>query len=416
MVETILNILIEFWKVLGEMSPYLLFGFFVAGILSIFISPEMVKKHLGKSGIKDVFKASLLGVPLPLCSCGVIPVAASLRRSGASSGATTSFLISTPQTGIDSILVTYALLGPVFAILKPIVAFISGIAGGVLVNILADKKIEAVNSVAQCSSECCSEDSKKNKLIQALHHGFITIPRDIGWPLIVGLVIAGLISVILPDDFFAGSFGSGIVSMIVIMLISIPIYVCSTSSVPIAAALIMKGLSPGAALVLLIAGPATNAATIATIWKLLGKRATFIYLATMAITALLSGIIIDAIQANIMNTYMLHQHESFIMNYINNISAIILLLVIAFSFYKPKTTSNLNVAKDNQISYSFIVEGMTCMNCVEKIDKALRSIEPTNTVSINIKDSRVTVSGSNINKEIISKAIINLGYNINFDD
>ena len=196
--ERFLDIAREFWGVLTEMSPYLLFGFLVAGILSVFIRPETVERHLGGHGLWPIVKASAFGVPLPLCSCGVIPVAASLRRHGASKGATTSFLMSTPQTGVDSILVTLSLLGPVVAIFRPIVAFVSGVIGGSVVSLTQKNDPSTVETVEKCHDSCCSTDGPVHgKLMRVLRYGFVTLPRDIAKPLLAGLVIAGLIAVLV---------------------------------------------------------------------------------------------------------------------------------------------------------------------------------------------------------------------------
>jgi len=276
------------------MAPYLLLGFLIAGFLSVFISPETIEKHLGGRGLWPVFKASLVGVPLPLCSCGVIPVAASLRRHGSSRGATTAFLISTPQTGVDSIAVTYGMLGPVFAIFRPIAAFISGMIGGWIVEILDDGK-DPGNGAHNCECESCAHGPRRNVFIRALHYGFRVLPRDIAKPLLAGLLIAGVISAFVPQDFFSSKVESRFAQMLIMMAFGIPLYVCATASVPIAAAMMMKGISPGAALVFLMTGPATNAATIATIWKTMGKRTAFIYLAVVAGTALASGILLDSL-------------------------------------------------------------------------------------------------------------------------
>ncbi|HSV27352.1 MAG TPA: permease, partial [Sedimentisphaerales bacterium] len=249
---TITPILLDFWGTVVRMAPFLLFGFAVAGVLSIIISRRFVETHLGGKGLFSVVKASLIGVPMPLCSCGVIPVATSLRRHGASKGATISFLISTPSTGIDSFFVTLGLLGWVMAIFRPIVAFISGVIGGGLAD-LSDRSAP-VEKRPKCDGDCCDEVPKQNRLVRALRHSFVTLPRDIGRPLLLGITIAALIGAFMPDDFFQKHLPPGILSMLVMMLIGIPMYVCASASVPIAAALIAKGISPGAALVFLIVG------------------------------------------------------------------------------------------------------------------------------------------------------------------
>lgn len=288
------DMLSEFWVTLTEMAPYLLFGFLVAGVLSVFVSTEFVERHLGGRGMLSVLKASILGVPLPLCSCGVIPVAASLRRHGASRGATVAFLLSTPQTGVDSIMVTFGLLGPVFAVFRPLAALLTGVAGGWLVD-AADRRPDTGEPPVVCTDECCARRAGEGRLRRLLRYGFVTLPRDIGRAMIVGLVIAGLITAAIPDDFFAGALGTGIGAMFLMMLIGIPVYVCATASVPVAAALIAKGVSPGVALVFLVTGPATNAAAITTLWKVLGRRTALIYLGSVAAAALISGLLLDYI-------------------------------------------------------------------------------------------------------------------------
>jgi len=289
------QIIADFWATIAEMSPYLLFGFLVAGILSVLISQKTVERHLGGRGIWPFIKASIFGVPLPLCSCGVIPVAMSLRKHGASKGSSISFLLSTPQTGLDSIFVTFSLLGPVFAIFRPIAAFITGVIGGILVNIFGETSQEKASPPPECSDECCGSEAEKHKIPKALKFGFVTLPRDIGRSMLLGLIIAAVITAVVPEGFLAAKLGTGILAMVVMMLLGIPVYVCATASVPIAAAMILKGITPGAALVFLMTGPATNAASFVTIWKVLGKATAVTYLATVAGCALLGGIVLDRI-------------------------------------------------------------------------------------------------------------------------
>lgn len=291
--EIILEVLAVFWGNLAHMAPFLLFGFFVAGWLSVLISPNFVQTHLGSSRLGSILKASIFGVPLPLCSCAVIPVASSLRRNGASKGATSAFLLSTPQTGVDSILATYGLLGPVFAIFRPLAAFLVGAIGGTAISAVSRSTNNAPEGETSC--ENCKNEEKHTlpAYLRALRHGFIVLPRDIGKSLVVGLTIAGLIGAFVPADFFAERVGTGIATMFLMMLFGIPIYVCATASIPIAAAMMMKGVTPGAALVFLMSGPATNAATIAAVWTMLGRRQTIVYLLVVASTAIGAGLFLD---------------------------------------------------------------------------------------------------------------------------
>ncbi len=335
MPDFVKSIVIDFWATIAEMSPYLLFGFLAAGALSVVISQKLVERHLGGGGIWPLVKASIFGVPLPLCSCSVIPVSMSLHKHGAGKGSTISFLLSTPQTGVDSIFVTLSLLGPVFAVFRPLIAFITGIIGGTLVNLFNPNAEGKSTLQVKCSDSCCDDTKNNNRIAGALKYGFVTLPRDIGKAMLVGLAIAAVISTAVPDDFFAEKLGTGIFAMVVMMFLGIPIYVCATASVPVAAALIIKGLTPGAALVFLMTGPATNAASFAIIWKVLGRKTAIIYLATVAGCALLSGILLDYIAANF-DFEVASRPGWMLPNIIKNISAIILLAILAFAAFRRK--------------------------------------------------------------------------------
>lgn len=331
MVDFIKLIITDFWATVAEMSPYLLFGFFVAGLLSVLVSQQLVEKHLGGRGLWPLLKASIFGVPLPLCSCGVIPVSMSLHKHGASKGSTIAFLLSTPQTGVDSIFVTLSLLGPVFAVYRPVAALITGLLGGGLVDAFEKARKVQQSPAEKCTDECCSNE-KKSKVVKGLKYGFVTLPRDIGKAMLLGLVIAAFISALVPDGYFAEKLGTGILAMIVMMFLGIPVYVCATASVPVAAALILKGLTPGAALVFLMTGPATNAASFITIWKSLGRATAVIYLTTVAGCALLGGILLDLLAATGDIDIAAYSHWM-LPDFIKYTSAIILLAVLAYAFF-----------------------------------------------------------------------------------
>jgi len=335
MADFVKSIIIDFWATVAEMSPYLLFGFFVAGILSVLVSQRLVERHLGGRGIWPLVKASLFGVPLPLCSCGVIPVSMSLHKHGASKGSTVSFLLSTPQTGVDSIFVTLSLLGPLFAIFRPLAAFITGIVGGTFVDAFERKRGDDSKGPPKCADECCDTTETSHKTARGLKYGFVTLPRDIGKALMVGLIIAAIISALVPEGYFAGKLGPGILQMVVMMVLGIPVYVCATASVPVAAVLISTGLTPGAALVFLMTGPATNAASFITIWKVLGKVTAITYLATVAGCALLGGILLDYIAAGVDFEIAARPHWM-LPPIVKHISALALLAVLAFAILTKK--------------------------------------------------------------------------------
>ncbi len=255
----------EFYFLLSEMAPYLVLGFLFAGLLKAFFPVDKITRFLGKKKFGSVVNASILGVPMPLCSCGVIPTGVSFYQNGATKGATTSFLISTPQTGVDSILATYSLLGLPFAIIRPLVAFLTGILGGGLSHGFEKEqwKKEAGYSDTPVKKNIRIPIGKRLKTV--ITYGFGELVEDIVKWLIIGLLAAALLSVLIPDSFFTSYIGNTWLEMIMILIVSIPLYVCATGSIPIAAVFLLKGLSPGAALVFLMAGPATNVATMSVI-------------------------------------------------------------------------------------------------------------------------------------------------------
>lgn len=294
-VTQMLDVLVAAWGVLAAMAPYLLVGFAVAGVLSVLVTPERVRRHMGRRGIWQVVKASLLGVPLPLCSCGVIPVGLSLRRAGASRGATISFVASTPQTGVDSIAATYALLGPVLTVVRLVAAFVSGVLAGLLAQ--WGEGPEVAVPVAPLAAEPPGNGARaapdRPAWRRMLRHAFVVLPRDVARPLLFGVLVSGALTVLLPEGLLAGAMPAGWRSYGVALAIGIPLYVCSMSSIPLAAGFVHLGVSPGAALVFLISGPASNAATVAALWSRVGRRATQGYLAGISLTALCAGWLLD---------------------------------------------------------------------------------------------------------------------------
>ncbi|MFW6062130.1 MAG: SO_0444 family Cu/Zn efflux transporter, partial [Planctomycetota bacterium] len=389
--EKVVEFIQAFWGVLGEMSPYLLFGFAVAGILSVLIPPEWVERHLGRGRFWPVLKASAFGVPLPLCSCGVIPVSAGLYRHGAGRGATTAFLISTPQTGVDSILVTFSLLGPAFAIFRPFISLASGVLGGVLAGAAPAKAVEP-EQAEQVAEESCGDDcseieqTRRGRWLQVLTYGFGTLPRDIGKSLLVGLLLAALISALLPPQFLGERLGLAATGeplhdfgvMLVMMLFGVPLYVCATASVPVAAALILhQGISPGAALVFLMTGPATNAATIVTIWKVMGRRTAVVYVGTVIVSAVAGGLVMDYVFRIAEITPSPYAAEM-LPGWFKTIAAIVLLAVLGWALLGPKLRrGEADAAEGGQAEMAenehvkLEVQGMTCSHCQANVQRTL---------------------------------------------
>ena len=399
--------ILELWSLIKDMSPYLLLGFLIAGILSVGISPAFVEKNLGGKGLLPIVKASLFGIPLPLCSCGVIPVATSLYKNGANKSATTSFLISTPQTGADSILVTYSLLGPIFAIFRPFAALFAGILGGLAVEITDSRR-----EIKTEGSTQVFDNHKKSFLRKIYEYGFISLPQDIAKPLIFGIMVAAVISMVVPDDFFVDYFGNGFMGLIVMMFAGIPIYVCATASVPIALALMIKGLSPGAALVFLMTGPATNAATISTIWKILGKKTAFIYLLAVSGSSLIAGLLINLFSSEI--TSHIHSHDHWMLPaWVQIISSILILIIIANSLlrlYYPSIFISEDSLKNNEANFILSVGGMTCNNCVKSVTNLILDVKNVEYVDVDLITGKANIKGDNINIDDAIVAITSRGY------
>ncbi|MHC4871001.1 MAG: SO_0444 family Cu/Zn efflux transporter [Planctomycetota bacterium] len=423
MKEHFVEFLKNFWQVSGEMSPYLLFGFIIAGILYIIISAEWIERHLGNDDYISVFKSSFFGVPLPLCSCSVIPVAASMRKHGASRGATTAFLLSTPQTGIDSIMVTWGLLGPVFGVIRPVIAFISGIIGGLLVNILNFDDAVEENSTNNntdspgCEDSCCSSEKQEDsKLKKAVKHGLITLPQDVNYALLTGIVISALISTFVPADFFKDRINSIALEMLIMLVVSVPLYVCSTGSVAIAYSFIHLGFSPGAVLVFLIAGPATNAATITTIWKVMGKKNTIVYLFSVLVSSLLAGVILNKAFTMLktdMNHIAKHAHDSYLTNPVfTNVCTVLLfflLFILPLIVKRFAGNSKTMDIKNGVNSFSIVLDGLSCNYCVESMKKEIIGSHGVVDVDVDLDSKKAVFYGDNFNKDLIYSELSKLG-------
>jgi len=302
-----------------ESSPWLLVGLILGGLLKSFLPTQLMEKHLAKPGVWSILKAALLGAPLPLCSCGVVPAAVGIRKAGASKSSTVSFLVSTPETGIDSLSISYALLGPVMMIARFMSALASAIVTGLMVLFwverpeqkrasierepIACSACEQTEEAASCSTsgtchscdgEVCSSPSFWSKILASYDYAMFDIYKDIILWLVVGLVFAALVQTYVPPSFMA-QWGQGLFGMVLFLIIGIPMYICATASTPVAAGLMLAGVSPGAALVFLLAGPATNIGTLGIMKNLLGRKTLWVYLISMGVVTLASGLILDAI-------------------------------------------------------------------------------------------------------------------------
>lgn len=409
----------EIIELVNEMSPYLLLGFIFAGIMHAFLPKNFFHRILGGKSIKSVVNATLLGIPVPLCSCGTIPTAMSLRKDGASKGATISFLTVTPQTGIDSFIATYSIIGFPFALMRIVSAFVTSLIAGILVTKYDDNGDDNVtDNVSKTNTSDCCNGSFLEKIKTAIRYAFVEMMQDIGKWLIIGLVIAGIITVYVPDSFFALFADSPLLSMLLVLLFSVPMYTCATGSIPIAAALIMKGLSPGTALVLLMAGPAINVASIFVVNKVLGKKTTMIYLFSIIFGAVVFGLITDYLlpaewfTSTIKKIKDCCHEQSSIFNQMCTI-VMILLLANAFRLRGKKHSCCCKHTGTNTASndISIIVEGMKCNHCKANLEKSLYEIDGIEKVNIDITTGQVIISG-NANYNEINKAVESLGFTI----
>ena len=344
MLEQMQTLIQSIWAITVEMAGWLLLGLGVAGLLHVLLPSGFVRRMLGQSGWADVVRAVLIGVPIPLCSCGVLPAAVGLKKDGASDGAGMGFLISTPQTGVDSILISATFLGWPFAFFKVLCAFLSGVIGGLLVNLRSGQEQPEVQTTG---SGCCADKrgtsscdgaavpgpvadrSIRGKLMKALRFAFVDLLKDMYRWLIVGIVLAGLVTALIPAGGLQDIWWTqGAAGMVAMLIVSLPMYICATASVPLAASLVDVGMSPGAALVLLMAGPATNIAALAVIQRAFGRANTAIYLMTVAGVSLLAGWCFDSVLAveAVVND---HQHaESG--NLLAFIAAVILVAILIY--------------------------------------------------------------------------------------
>ena len=340
---------------LDAMAIYILIGLLIAGILKQLIPDDFIIKHLGKGSISLVIKSTILGIPLPVCSCSVIPLAQGLRKEGASKGSVQSFLISSPITGVDSILATFSFFGLVFTLFRLISSIIIAILVGVIQNFIEKedntklKNIESSCSTGCCSSGCSNEKPKKSFSIKsAFSYAYVTLFKDMVKPLFIGLIFGALFTTLAPKEYTSLLFENQILTYFVIILFAMPLYICATASLPIAAALIIEGMSPGAAFIFLTAGPATSMITMSVVYKTLGKTSLVIYLSTILFLSLVFGYLFDTMfsEINIINFDLESEHSSII----SQIASLIMLLMLAYYLIKPWLTRK-SKAKDSCSSF-----------------------------------------------------------------
>ena len=411
------------------MAPYLLLGFVLAGLLHVLVPQEWVARHLGGRGWRAAFKGALIGTPLPLCSCGVIPFAGLLRRQGASKSAIVSFLISTPQTGVDSILAAYAILGLPLALWKVLTAMVSGVIGGSLAGLTEGQPSLHTAEASSCcvaTHDCgAATRSPASKVRAAATYGLGTLIEDVAIWLVIGTFLGGAISAFVPDALLANFFPNPYIQMLAVLVIAVPLYVCATGSVPVAAALILKGMPLGAAIVFLIAGPATNVATLSVFTKVLGRRTVGIYLGTIIVVSIAFGILFQLLFPGIELPGALpgaHAHgetaglatAAWWEWGATMVLGLLVLRALAKKARARRRSPSPAAAPDSTPeptdSHRLSVVGMNCGHCTGQVEQALKSVPGVIAVTVSLEHAHASVQGRAISREALIAAVEKAGF------
>lgn len=456
LVEILEKFVWQFVTLFSEMAPFLLLGFLLAGILHVWVPNHLYVPKISKTNFKSVLWSALFGIPLPICSCGVIPTSIALRKEGASKGASVSFLISTPATGVDSILATYSLLGGPFAILRPVAAFMTAMLGGLFTNVVTKKEPETGVAVVgethephhehehcDCEGDHCSysqeghdEHSKKSfvqKVRETLEYGFVNMIGDVSKWLIIGLLLGALIAAFVPDDFFLFLHEYPLLCMVVVLVLAMPMYTCATGSIPLALALVEKGITPGAALVLLMAGPATSIASMLVVGKAFGKRTLAAYLTSIALGALFFGFVIDTFFMDSFLASMLphasaecHGHGA--LGVFDYICAVLFAVLIIYAKFAHKGCGGHDEHHHHEgechcnghhheheepVVVTYRVLGMSCSHCKACVEKATLRLDGVLSAEADVanKELRVQWHGDDdVDETALKNAVEEAGF------
>lgn len=456
LVEILEKFVWQFVTLFSEMAPFLLLGFLLAGILHVWVPNHLYVPKISKTNFKSVLWSALFGIPLPICSCGVIPTSIALRKEGASKGASVSFLISTPATGVDSILATYSLLGGPFAILRPVAAFMTAMLGGLFTNVVTKNEPETGVAVVgethephhehehcdcegdhcSCSQEGHDEHSKKSfvqKVRETLEYGFVNMIGDVSKWLIIGLLLGALIAAFVPDDFFLFLHEYPLLCMVVVLVLAMPMYTCATGSIPLALALVEKGITPGAALVLLMAGPATSIASMLVVGKAFGKRTLAAYLTSIALGALFFGFVIDTFFMDSFLASMLphasaecHGHGA--LGVFDYICAVLFAVLIIYAKFAHKGCGGHDEHHHHEgechcnghhheheepVVVTYRVLGMSCSHCKACVEKATLRLDGVLSAEADVanKELRVQWHGDDdVDETALKNAVEEAGF------
>jgi len=361
--EILLKIFDNIMILSDAMSFYILIGLLIAGVLKQLIPVDFISSHLGKNKISSVIKATILGIPMPVCSCSVIPLAKTLQKEGASKGSVQSFLIATPITGVDSIMATYSFFGWIFTAYRVLTAIIIAIITGIVQNFVEkkDEQKEQVMGFSQnkpvvtsenisktsCESSCCGSTQKNTQfsIKESFNYAYNMLFKDIYVGLFIGLIIGGVFTTLLPKELLAPLFEYKFLTYIAVLVISLPLYVCATASLPIAAAFLLSGMSSGGVFVFLSAGPATNAITMGVVASMFGKKSLFIYLGVISVLSILFGYIFDNFFSNL-EVFDFHTHSDEF-SLLNTASTVLLFTLMLFAFFQSKIKNKKETSADH---------------------------------------------------------------------
>ncbi|MDH3197704.1 MAG: SO_0444 family Cu/Zn efflux transporter [Candidatus Krumholzibacteria bacterium] len=348
------NVFAQIVDILNESSPYLLLGFFLAGLFHVVLTrfPRLTALFTGR-GARPVLMSTILGLPMPLCSCSVLPAAMTLRRKGASKGATASFLVSVPETDVVSILLTLALLGGVMAVYRPLAALFTALAVGLLINALdrgGDRSEHAPGQASGCAH--CESDGPEKSILsstgrgpwwrRALHYGFVEIFDDIIAQLFLGILVAGALMAWLPGFEIVARASGALWTYLLMLVIGVPVYVCAVASTPVAAGLIAGGVSPGAAMVFLLAGPATNIASLFVLRGEFGKRALGVYLGAIAAGSVAMGLLFDLLlRSTVSAATVAERHAHHDTSALQIAATVVFLALVLASFKRIRIVSKI---------------------------------------------------------------------------
>jgi uncharacterized membrane protein YraQ (UPF0718 family)/copper chaperone CopZ len=414
--DLVTGVVIESFLLLARMAPYLILGLAAAGLLHVLLPMGAVSRLLGGRGAASALRAAALGVPLPLCSCGVVPVAASLKKSGASNGAVVSFLVTTPTSGVDSILATYSLLGFAFAVARVLVSFVIGVLAGVFTSLVERPRVGDPAGSPGAAASVLGQSSGENRAVTAFSYAFDELMGGIARPLLWGTLLGGVIGYILPAGVLGQYVGEGLPAYLAMLAVGVPLYVCASGSIPLAAALMAKGISPGAALIFLIVGPATNAASVSVILNMLGKRALAVYLALIVLGSLAAGWGADAFFAAFPGlvpppAVAAHQHATGL-SLLETASGVVLGLLTLYHVLKPvvaRLGRKGEAEMGNRVQLK--VSDMTCQHCVRTITGAVSELRGVKNVSADPTTKLVSLDlDEGVDPKAVEKAILDAGY------